>query len=44
MMWAWISLFWVLFTDKPHAPPPNKTEARTDELKASVKDQAFAAL
>ena len=21
---------WVLFTDKPHAPPPNKTAARTE--------------
>src|ERR1017187_10694759 len=22
--------FWVYFTDKPHAPPPNKTNARTE--------------
>ena len=22
--------FWVFFTDKPHAPPPNKTTARTE--------------
>jgi hypothetical protein len=22
--------FWVYFTDKPHAPPPNKTTARTE--------------
>ncbi|HTB82132.1 MAG TPA: polysaccharide lyase family 7 protein [Candidatus Sulfotelmatobacter sp.] len=22
--------FWVFFTDKPHAPPPNKTNARTE--------------
>ncbi|HTA95469.1 MAG TPA: hypothetical protein VK769_05025, partial [Verrucomicrobiae bacterium] len=22
--------FWVYFTDKPHAPPPNRTTARTE--------------
>jgi Alginate lyase len=25
-----IHRFWVYFTDKPHAPPPNKTTARTE--------------
>jgi hypothetical protein len=30
--------FWVYFTDKPHAPPPNKTTARTE-----MKLQNFSA-
>jgi hypothetical protein len=30
--------FWVYFTDKPHAPPPNKTTARTEMRLESFSD------
>ncbi|HSY18056.1 MAG TPA: polysaccharide lyase family 7 protein [Candidatus Acidoferrales bacterium] len=33
--------FWIRFTDKPHAPPPNKTNARSEMKLANYRDGEF---
>jgi hypothetical protein len=33
--------FWVYFTDKPHAPPPNKTNARSEMRLETFKSSEF---
>ncbi|MDR3458893.1 MAG: polysaccharide lyase family 7 protein [Verrucomicrobiae bacterium] len=33
--------FWVRFTDKPHAPPPNKTNARSEMKLETYRDGEF---